>query len=77
MLIRNLDASVLSGLKKRAAENRTSAEEEARRALMASVGFDFESWQARAQALRDEIGPLPGPSSTELLRADRDRDNDR
>ena len=77
MLIRNLDDSVLAGLKRRAAQNRTSAEEEARRVLSSDLGFDAEAWKARVKALRDEIGPLPGPDSTELLRADRDRDNDR
>ncbi len=77
MLIRNLDDSVIAGLKRRAAENRTSAEEEARQVLAKDVGFDVEAWLARAKALRDEIGPLPGFNSTELLRRDRDRDNDR
>lgn len=77
MLIRNLDESVVSGLKRRAELNRTSAEEEARRALTASVGIDFEAWRREAKALAERIGPLPGPTSTELLQIDRDRDNDR
>ena len=77
MLIRNLDDSVIAGLKRRAIENRTSAEEEARRVLATNVGFDVEVWLAKAKALRDRVGPLPGPDSTELLRQDRDRDNDR
>ncbi len=75
MLIRNLDDHVIAGLKRRAEQNRTSAEEEARRALTASAGFDADAWRAETKALRDAIGPLPGPTSTELLRADRDRDN--
>ena len=74
MLIRNLDDAVVSGLKRRAAENRTSAEEEARRALAASVGCDLASVRAALEAVRTRIGPLPGPDSTERLRWDRDRD---
>jgi plasmid stability protein len=75
MVIRNLDDAVLAGLKRRAAANRTSAEEEARRALTASIGFDAEAWRAQARVVAERIGSLPGPDSTELLRADRDRDD--
>ncbi|MBE7218086.1 MAG: hypothetical protein INR64_06420 [Caulobacteraceae bacterium] len=76
MLIRNLDDQVIANLKRRAVENRTSAEEEARRALIASAGFDADAWRAETRRFVDSIGPLPpGPTSTELLRADRDRDN--
>ncbi len=71
MVIRNLDDGVMEALRRRAAQNRTSAEEEARRALAASVGFDPEAWRAEARALAKEIGPLPGPDSTVLLRMDR------
>ena len=77
MMIRNLDDRVVEALKRRAAENRTSAEEEARRALAASIGFDPEAWRRQARALAERVGPLPGPTSTELLRADRNRDGDR
>ncbi len=76
MLIRKLDDAVIAGLKARARENRTSAEEEARRAITASVGFDAEAWRRRARAIADKIGPLPGPSSTDVLRAERDRSRD-
>ena len=74
MVIRNLDEAVVAGLKRRAAANRTSAEEEARRALAASVGFDADAVLARLDAVRERIGVLPGPTSTEMLRWDRDRD---
>jgi plasmid stability protein len=75
ILIRNLDDAVLAALKRRARDHQTSAEEEARRALAASVNqVSKEEWLAKADALRKRIGPLPGPSSTEILRADRDRD---
>ena len=76
MLIRNLDDQVIAGLKRRAEQNRTSAEEEARRALTASAGFDADAWREETRKFREAIGPLPpGPSSLDLLRADRDRDN--
>ena len=74
ILIRNLDDSVLAALKRRARDHQTSAEEEARRALSASVGqMSKEEWLAKADALRERIGRLPGPSSTEILRAERDK----
>lgn len=71
MLIRNLDDAVIAGLKRRAAENRTSAEEEARRALAASIGFDPAAWRREAEALSARIGRLPGPDSTTILREER------
>lgn len=78
ILIRNLDDSVLAALKRRARDHHTSAEEEARRALTASVGqIGAEEWLAKAKAFRERIGPLPGPSTLEDLRADRHRDDDR
>ncbi|HTK36724.1 MAG TPA: hypothetical protein VL358_15750 [Caulobacteraceae bacterium] len=77
IVIRNLDDAVLAALKARAGRNGTSMEEEARRALAQNVGVDTRAWLARLDALRAEIGPLPGPSSLELLRADRARDDHR
>ena len=77
MLIRNLDDQVIANLKRRAEQNRTSAEEEARRALAASAGFDADAWREDARRFAESIGPLPGPTSTELLRMDRDRDENR
>jgi plasmid stability protein len=75
ILIRNLDDVTIERLKRRARENRTSAEEEARRVLSADLRLDADVWAAEARALRDRTGPLPGPTSTELLRADRGRDD--
>jgi antitoxin FitA len=75
MLIRKLDDAIIAKLKARARENRTSAEEEARRALAGDVGRgDVEAVLARLHAVRSKIGRLPGPTSTEMLRWDRDRD---
>jgi plasmid stability protein len=77
IVIRNLDDAVLTALKSRAARNGTSMEEEARRALAQNVGVDTQAWMARLDALRKQLGPLPGPSSVDLLRADRARDEER
>ena len=73
MLIRNLDDAVIATLKRRAAENRTSAEEEARRVLSAGAGatFDAAAWRRDAEALAQRIGPLRGPTSLEILRSER------
>jgi antitoxin FitA len=76
MLIRNLDDGVIARLKARAALHQTSAEEEARRALSASVGGDREAILAKARAIREANGPQVGPSSLELLREDRARDDE-
>ncbi len=77
IVIRNLDDAVLAALKTRAGRNGTSMEEEARRALAQNVGVDTQAWLARLDTIRAKIGPLPGPSSLDLLRADRARDDDR
>jgi plasmid stability protein len=77
IVIRNLDDAVLAALKSRAGRNGTSMEEEARRALAQNVGVGTQAWMARLDALRTQVGSLPGPSSLDLLRADRARDDDR
>ena len=82
LLIRDLDDSVIQRLEHRAQANHTSAEEEARRALTESAAtappaFDADAWRAETKALRDQIGPIDGPTSTELLRADRYREGRR
>ena len=38
---------------------------------------EAKAWLARLDAVRRSIGPLPGPSSLDYLRADRARDDDR
>lgn len=76
MMIRNLDEATAATLKRRAIARRTSVEEEARRALAASAAPDLKSLIARMNAISARIGPLPGPSIVEDLRADRARDDD-
>ena len=76
ILIRNLDDSVIDALKRRAADHATSTEEEARRALAASVGLGREAFLERIDAMSRMIAPLSGPTSLEDLRADRARDDE-
>jgi antitoxin FitA len=75
ILIRNLDDAVIADIKRGAKIMNISAEEEARRRLTASVPMDREAIIARMNAIAEAIGPQSGPSSTELLRMDRDRDD--
>ena len=75
IVIRNIDASVVQALRRRAAAQGISMEEQARRALTSAVGLDREEAIRRVAEFRDRIGPLPGPSILEDLRRDRDRDN--
>lgn len=76
ILIRKLDDAVIGKLKARARANGTSAEEEARRSLTADVGApaDVAAVLARLERAREMLGPQTGPTSTEMLRWDRDRD---
>lgn len=74
MLIRNLDDAVIAALKKRAAENRTSAEEEARRALARSIDATTLAVLDGLNRASELNGTQAGPTSTEMLRWDRDRD---
>ena len=73
-MIRNIDDAVLKALKERAAGNGASLEEEARRALAASVGLTRAEALVRLEAVRTRIGAVSGPSILDDLRADRARD---
>jgi plasmid stability protein len=75
ILIRNLDDAVLDALRGRARDRGSSVEEEARQALAASVGLTRLEALRRIDEIRAKIGPLPGPSSLELLAEDRRRDD--
>ena len=74
ILVRNLDDAVIAALKRLAAASGTSTEEQARRALTRAVGIDRAAALERLAEIRRRIGKLPGPTSLELLRQDRDRD---
>lgn len=75
ILIRNLEDAVLEALRRRAAEDGLSLEEETRRALAEAVGLSKEAALLRADEFRARIGRLSGPSSLDDLRQDRARDD--
>ena len=74
IVVRNLDDAVIEALRRLAAANGTSTEAQARRALARAVGLDRAAAFERLAEIRRRIGRLPGPTSLELLRQDRDRD---
>ena len=73
ILVRNLDESVIPELRRLAAAAGTSTEEQARRALARAVGLDRVAAVERLAEVRRRIGKPPGPTSLELLRQDRHR----
>jgi plasmid stability protein len=75
ILIRNLDDAVIDALRGRARDHGSSVEEEARRALAASVGLTRDEALKRLDEARSRIGRLPGPSIVEELGQDRARDD--
>lgn len=75
IVIRNLDEAVVNALRRAAAANGISMEEQARRALTQAAGLDRQEAARRLTEFRNRIGRIPGPSVVEMLRRDRDRDN--
>ena len=79
LVVRNLEDGVVDALKARAAAHGRSAEAEHRELLRrALLQPDLarearDDWFERARALRDRLGRLDGTSTTDILRADRDR----
>jgi plasmid stability protein len=73
ILIRNLDEAVLDVLRQRAAQTGLSLEEEARRALVASIGLSRAEALAYLDAVRARIAVTTGPTSLDDLRVSRDR----
>ncbi|MEQ7154640.1 FitA-like ribbon-helix-helix domain-containing protein [Brevundimonas aurifodinae] len=76
MVIRNMGDATLAGVKHRAKRHGVSAEEEARRSLAVVERAEREAALARADAIRKMNGPQAGPTSLELLRRDRGRDEE-
>jgi len=74
ILIRNIDAAVISALRQRAALSGTSMEEQARRALAKAVGLDREAALRRLDEIRGAIGRLEGDSIVDEIRRGRRRD---
>ncbi len=74
MLVRNLDDSVIEGLKRRASERGTSLEQFARDALTEAAKItDRDTALARMDAMRARTQFVPGWSAADELRVERDR----
>ena len=78
LTVRNLDDDTVAALKARAAENGRSAEAEHRQILRSTLlkgTAPKEDFFTAAARLRARLGPVTagGPSTTEILQADRDR----
>ena len=73
LTVRNISDQVVRALKQRAAEHGRSAEAEHRAILRAALLQGEEDFAARAEALRRRL--RSSVDSSEVIRADRDRDN--
>ncbi len=73
LTVRNVSAAVVGALKRRAAANGRSAEAEHRELLRATLLGSEEDFAERAAALRQRL--RSSIDSTEIIRADRDRDS--
>jgi plasmid stability protein len=74
IVIRNLNAAVLTASRRRAGLSGTSMEEQARQALAKAVGLDREAALRRLDEIRRAIGRLEDESILDDLRRDRRRD---
>ena len=72
LTVRNLEEAVVRALRQRAAAHGRSAEAEHRELLRNALLPDRESFRARARGLRRRLRSTV--DSTDLIRADRDRD---
>ncbi len=73
ILIRNIDDAVLEALRKRAASQGVSLEQEARATLARAAGLTRAEAIARLDAVRLRLGSAGG-STLDDLKADRRRD---
>ena len=79
LIVRNIDDAIVDALKARAVAQGRSAEAEHRDILRRELAADespqnhVADWFERARELGARLNVKPGPSSTELLQADRDR----
>jgi plasmid stability protein len=77
LTVRNVDDAIAAALKDRAARSGRSAEAEHRKILEEALAPAQNSgFFAEARARRVKLGP-GAPSTTDILRADRDRDGAR
>ncbi len=74
LTVRRLTDQLVRELKRRAAANGRSAEAEHREILARALIGETEGFAARAALLRERL--TSSVDSTEVIRADRDRDGD-
>ncbi len=77
LIVRNLEPDIVVALKARAAAHGRSAEAEHREILREALSGTWSAsgeWFDRARALRARLS-APDENTTDLLRADRDRDD--
>ena len=72
LTVRNISEEVVGELKRRAAANGRSAEAEHRELLRAALLGSEDNFAERAAALRQRL--RSSVDSTDIIRADRDRD---
>jgi plasmid stability protein len=73
LTVRNVSAELVRSLKQRAAAHGRSAEAEHREILRQALLEDAEDFETRARALRERLRSTI--DSTDIIRADRDRDS--
>ena len=73
VIVRNLEDEVVSRLKRQAADNERSLEQELRLILTAAASPDFAGFRERAGAIRASLSDRPQTDSVDLIREDRDR----
>ena len=73
LTVRNISAELVRSLKQRAAENGRSAEAEHREILREALRKGAHDFEARAKILRERLHSTV--DSSEIIRADRDRDD--
>jgi plasmid stability protein len=73
LTVRNASAELVRSLKQRAAAYGRSAEAEHREILRQALPEGAEDFETRARALRERLRSTV--DSTDIIRADRDRDN--
>ncbi|MGA9846946.1 MAG: hypothetical protein WBQ45_04820 [Roseiarcus sp.] len=72
LTVRNVSAEIVRSLKQRAAAHGRSAEAEHREILREALPEGADNFEARAKILRERLrSPV---DTTEVIRADRDRD---
>jgi antitoxin FitA len=73
LTVRNVSAELVRSLKQRAAAHGRSAEAEHREILRQALQDSAGDFETRARALRERLRSTV--DSTDIIRADRDRDN--